>query len=94
MTKQSHSNNDKGHSFGIEIMQYLNNKCEQWKKQDNLGYSLYGSPIESTTYKFAKKLKERFGSDIFVKLDGKDRNYITNSYLVSSIAHIYCLSIS
>ena len=80
MTKQSHSNNDKGHSFGIEIMQYLNNKCEQWKKQDNLGYSLYGSPIESTTYKFAKKLKERFGSDIFVQLDGKDRNYITNSY--------------
>ena len=80
MTKQSHSNNDKGHSFGIEIMQYLNNKCEQWKKQDNLGYSLYGSPIESTTYKFAKKLKERFGNDIFVKLDGKDRNYITNSY--------------
>ena len=80
MTKQSHSNNDKGHSFGIEIMKYLNNKCEQWKKQDNLGYSLYGSPIESTTYKFAKKLKERFGNDIFVKLDGKDRNYITNSY--------------
>ena len=80
MTKQSHSNNDKGHSFGIEIMQYLNNKCEQWKKQDNLGYSLYGSPIESTTYKFAKKLKERFGNDIFIKLDGKDRNYITNSY--------------
>lgn len=80
MTKQSHSNNDKGHSFGIEIMQYLNNKCEQWKKQDNLGYSLYGSPIESTTYKFANKLKERFGNDIFVQLDGKDRNYITNSY--------------
>ena len=80
MTKQSHSNNDKGYSFGIEIMQYLNDKCEQWKKQDNLGYSLYGSPIESTTYKFAKKLKERFGNDIFVKLDGKDRNYITNSY--------------
>lgn len=80
MTKQSHSNNDKGHSFGIEIMQYLNNKCEQWKKQDNLGYSLYGSPIESTTYKFAKKLKERFGDDIFIQLDGKDRNYITNSY--------------
>ena len=80
MTKQSHSNNDKGYSFGMEIMQYLNNKCDQWKKQDNLGYSLYGSPIESTTYKFAKKLKERFGSDIFVKLDGKDRNYITNSY--------------
>ena len=80
MTKQSHSNNDKGRSFGIEIMQYLNNKCEQWKKQDNLGYSLYGSPIESTTYKFANKLKERFGNDIFVQLDGKDRNYITNSY--------------
>ena len=80
MTKQSHSNNDKGYSFGMEIMKYLNNKCEQWKKQDNLGYSLYGSPIESTTYKFAKKLKERFGNDIFVQLDGKDRNYITNSY--------------
>ena len=80
MTKQSHSNNDKGYSFGMEIMKYLNNKCEQWKKQDNLGYSLYGSPIESTTYKFAKKLKERFGNDIFIQLDGKDRNYITNSY--------------
>ena len=69
-----------GTEFGLKVMQYLNDKCEQWKKEDNLGYSLYGSPIESTTYKFAKKLKERFGEDVFIKLDGHDRNYITNSY--------------
>lgn len=42
--------------------------------------SLYGTPLESTTYKFAKSLKNRFGKDVFVKIDGKDRNYITNSY--------------
>ena len=61
-------------------MKFLNDKCEQWKKDDNIGYSIYGSPIESTTYKFAKCLKKRFGKDIFLKLDNKDRNYITNSY--------------
>lgn len=82
MTHSSQTDHEKGHDFGIKIMNFLNDKCNQWKKQDNLGYSLYGSPIESTTYKFAKKLKERFGQNIFVELDGHDRNYITNSYHV------------
>jgi ribonucleoside-triphosphate reductase len=63
-------------------MQKLNDMCAKWKAAENIDYSVYGSPIESTTYKFAKKLKARFGDDIFVKLDGKDRNYITNSYHV------------
>lgn len=82
MTHDSITDNSYGYEFGLEVMQFLNNKCEQWKEKENIGYSLYGSPIESTTYKFAKKLKERFGNDIFVKLDGHDRNYITNSYHV------------
>lgn len=82
MTHSSQTDREKGHDFGIKIMNFLNDKCNQWKEQDNLGYSLYGSPIESTTYKFAKKLKERFGQNIFVELDGHDRNYITNSYHV------------
>ena len=63
-------------------MQRLNDLCAKWKADENIDYSVYGSPIESTTYKFAKKLKARFGADIFEKLDGKDRNYITNSYHV------------
>ena len=61
-------------------MQALNDKCTQWKEAENIDYSLYGTPLESTTYKFAKCLKNRFGNDIFIKLDGFDRNYITNSY--------------
>ena len=61
-------------------MQHMNDKCAEWDKTDNLGYSIYGSPIESTTYKFAKCLKKRFGNDVFIKIDGRDRNYITNSY--------------
>ena len=69
-----------GKKFGLEIMQHLNNKCNEWKQQETIGYSLYGTPIESTTYKFAKCLKQRFGKDVFIKLDGKDRDYITNSY--------------
>ena len=80
MTGYSQTDHSIGRDFGLQVMQYLNDKCEQWKKEDNLGYSLYGSPIESTTYKFAKKLKERFGEDVFIKLDGHARNYITNSY--------------
>jgi ribonucleoside-triphosphate reductase len=63
-------------------MQKLNDMCAKWKAEENIDYSVYGSPIESTTYKFAKKLKARFGADVFEKLDGKDRNYITNSYHV------------
>jgi ribonucleoside-triphosphate reductase len=71
-----------GKEFAKRVMQKLNDMCAKWKAAENIDYSVYGSPIESTTYKFAKKLKARFGDDIFVKLDGKDRNYITNSYHV------------
>lgn len=80
MTGHSHTDGDIGENFGLEVMQKLNDKCEQWKREENIDYSIYGSPIESGTYKFAKALKKRFGDDVFVKLDGHDRNYITNSY--------------
>lgn len=80
MTGYSHSDEGVGTNFGLEIMNHLNDKCTQWKNKENIDYSLYGTPIESTTYKFAKCLKRRFGNDVFVKLDGRDRNYITNSY--------------
>lgn len=80
MTGCSHSDEEKGEEFGLQVMQALNDKCNQWKETENIDYSLYGTPLESTTYKFAKCLKSRFGEDIFVKLDGFDRNYITNSY--------------
>lgn len=82
MTGHSHTDGSEGEKFGLQVMQALNDKCAQWKAAEDIDYSLYGSPIESTTYKFAKCLKKRFGDDIFVKLDGKDRNYITNSYHV------------
>lgn len=82
MTGHSHTDGGEGEKFGLQVMQALNDKCAQWKAAEDIDYSLYGSPIESTTYKFAKCLKKRFGDDIFVKLDGKDRNYITNSYHV------------
>ena len=80
MTGHSHSDEGIGEEFGLKVMQALNDKCNQWKDAENIDYSLYGTPLESTTYKFAKCLKSRFGEDIFVKLDGFDRNYITNSY--------------
>lgn len=70
----------KGKEFGLKVMRFLNDKCNQWKNEEDIDYSLYGSPIESTTYKFAKCLKKRFGDDVFIKLDGQDRNYVTNSY--------------
>lgn len=82
MTGHSHSDEGIGEEFGLKVMQALNNKCTQWKEAENIDYSLYGTPLESTTYKFAKCLKSRFGEDIFIKLDGFDRNYITNSYHV------------
>lgn len=80
MTGHSHSDEGIGEKFGLEIMQRLNDKCTEWKVTENIDYSIYGTPLESTTYKFSKCLKNRFGDDIFEKLDGKDRNYITNSY--------------
>jgi len=79
MTGKSHTT-DEGEEFGLQVMQYLNDKCAKWKEEENIDYSIYGTPIESTTYKFAKCLKKRFGNDIFIQLDGKDRDYITNSY--------------
>lgn len=78
MTGKSHTDGAEGEKFGLEVMQALNDKCNKWKEEENIDYSLYGSPIESTTYKFAKKLKERFG-----EIKGiTDKNYITNSYHV------------
>lgn len=76
MTGHSHSDNGIGKNFGMKVMQKLNDTCEQWKNEEHIGYSVYGSPIESTTYKFAKCLRNRFGV-----IEGiTDKNYITNSY--------------
>lgn len=77
-----HSHTGEGKEFGLAVMQHLNDACNKWKKEEDIDYSVYGTPIESTTYKFATKLKERFGKDIFVEMDGADRDYITNSYHV------------
>ncbi len=78
MTGHSHTDNGIGKEFGLQVMQRLNDKCKEWKEKEDIDYSVYGSPIESTTYKFAKCLRERFG-----KIKGiTDRDYITNSYHV------------
>ena len=79
---QSHTTPE-GKELGLKIITYLKNKCEDWWHKTNIRFSLYGTPMESTTYAFAKGLKKRFGDDVFVKLDGHDRNYITNSYHVN-----------
>lgn len=86
MTNKSHM--QEGKDFGLAVMQKLNDKCAEWRKKENISYSVYGTPIESTTYKFAKCLKKRFGKDIFIKLDGQDRDYITNSYHCPVFEHI------
>ena len=84
MTGHSHTDNGIGKEFGLEVMQKLNDKYNQWKKAEDIDYSLYGTPIESTTYKFAKCLKDRFGI-----IEGiTDRNYITNSYHVPVFENI------
>ncbi len=76
MTGYSHTG--EGKEFGLAVMQHLNDACAKWKAAEDIDYSVYGTPIESTTYKFAKKLKERFGV-----VEGiTDRDYITNSYHV------------
>ena len=78
MTGHSHTDNGVGKEFGLKVMQHLNDACEKWKKAEDIDYSVYGTPIESTTYKFAKCLQKRFG-----KIKGiTDRDYITNSYHV------------
>lgn len=77
MTDESHTD-EKGEEFGLKVMQLMNDKCNQWKEEENIDYSVYGTPIESTTYKFAKCLKGRFG-----EIEGvTDKDYITNSYHV------------
>ena len=78
MTGKSHTDNGEAKEFAIKVMEKLNDKCKEWKQAENIDYSVYGTPIESTTYKFAKCLKERFG----VIKGITDKNYITNSYHV------------
>ena len=78
MTGHSHTDGGKGKEFAINVMKRLNEACNMWKEKEDIDYSVYGTPIESTTYKFAKCLRERFG-----KIKGiTDRDYITNSYHV------------
>ncbi len=83
MTGKSHTD-PSATPFAIEVMQHLNDACTKWKEKENIDFSLYGTPIESTTYKFAKCLQKRFG-----KIEGvTDKNYITNSYHVHVTEHI------
>lgn len=77
MTGKSHADPE-AQDFALQIMQHMNDRCAEWKSEENIDYSLYGSPIESTTYKFAKCLQNRFGV-----IEGiTDKGYITNSYHV------------
>ena len=78
MTGHSHTDNGEGKNFAIEVMQKMNDKCKEWKAAEDIDYSVYGTPIESTTYKFAKCLKKRFGTVKGIT----DKGYITNSYHV------------
>lgn len=77
MTGKSHTNPD-ATPFALEIMRYLNAACKKWENETNIAFSLYGTPLESTTYKFSKCLQKRFG----IIADVTDKNYITNSYHV------------
>ena len=77
-----------GQKFALEVMQKLNDKCNEWKAAENISYSVYGTPMESTTYKFAKCLQKRFG----VIPGVTDKNYITNSYHVHVTEHIDAFS--
>ena len=77
MTGKSHTDPE-ATPFALQVMKYMNDACEKWKKETNIGFSTYGTPLESTTYKFAKCLQKRFGI-----IEGvTDKNYITNSYHV------------
>ena len=83
MTGKSHT--DAGAKpFALSVMQHMNDKCNEWKKAENMDYSLYGTPLESTTYKFAMCLQKRFG----IVPGITDKNYITNSYHVHVSEHI------
>ena len=83
MTGKSHTDSE-AKPFALEIMQHMNDKCNEWKKAENMDYSLYGTPLESTTYKFAKCLQKRFG----IIPEVTDHEYITNSYHVNVREHI------
>ena len=78
MTGSSHTDAE-AKPFALAVMQRMNDKCKEWKEAENIDYSLYGTPLESTTYKFAKLLQKRFG----IVKDVTDHNYITNSYHVN-----------
>ena len=88
MTGKSHTDNGEAKEFALKVMQHLNDKCKEWKEAEDIDYSVYGTPIESTTYKFAKCLKERFG----VIKGITDRDYITNSYHVPVFEEIHAFT--
>ena len=88
MTGHSHTDNGEGKEFGLEVMQHLNDKTKEWKEAEDIDYSVYGTPIESTTYKFAKCLQQRFG----IIKGITDRKYITNSYHVPVFEEIDAFS--
>ena len=77
MTGKSHTDPD-ATPFALDVMKHMNDACNQWKEETNVAFSIYGSPIESTTYKFAKCLQKRFG----IVPGITDKSYITNSYHV------------
>ena len=87
MTGKSHTDPE-ATPFALEVMKHMNKACERWKEETNIGFSIYGSPIESTTYKFAKCLQKRFGM-----IEGvTDKSYITNSYHVNVTEEIDAFS--
>ncbi len=88
MTGHSHTDNGKGKEFALKVMQKMNDKCKEWKEAEDMDYSVYGTPIESTTYKFAKCLKKRFG----IVKGVTDKDYITNSYHVPVFEEIDAFS--
>ena len=88
MTGDSHTDNGRGKEFAVQVMQKMNERCKEWKEKEDIDYSVYGTPIEATTYKFAKCLKNRFGV-----IEGiTDRDYITNSYHVPVFEEIDAFS--
>ncbi|MDE6156018.1 MAG: anaerobic ribonucleoside-triphosphate reductase, partial [Eubacterium sp.] len=78
MTGMSHTDENGGKKFALDVMRYMNDACNKWKKETTIGFGIYGTPLESTTYKFSKCLQKRFGIIPGVT----DKNYITNSYHV------------
>ena len=87
MTGKSHTDKE-ATPFALKVMQYMNDKCAKWKEKEHIDFSLYGTPLESTTYKYAKCLQKRFG----VIKGITDKNYITNSYHIVVSEHIDAFS--